>query len=147
MTDKIRIESGAKRIQINDEDLFIEFNPSDIVFVEKFYQIIGEFETKLADYESRAQAIDTTTEMGENGLPLNLGDRLAFVREVCEFTHERIDFLFGAGTASKAFGGVLNLEMIEQFFVGITPFVKQVRESKTAKYVPVKGRSGRKVMK
>jgi hypothetical protein len=55
---------------------------------------------------------------------------------VCEFLEDRIDHLFGAGTSRKAFGDAMTLDMFEQFFTGIIPFVQTARSSKVARYAP-----------
>lgn len=134
--DSIRIDSGIKRISINDDpERVIEFNPTDVSFVERFYELIRTLEEKQAEYLVRAEAIDMQGEFDEYGLPANVGEKLAFVREVCEFMYQQIDTLFGPGTSQKVFDGVLNLDGIGQFFEGITPFIQSARTERVAKYV------------
>ena len=147
--DSIRIDSGIKRISINDDpERVISFNPSDVTFAERFYRLLGEFESKQAEYEKRAEALDASpTELDEHGLPANAGEKIAFMREVCEFMHERIDYLFGAGTSQKVFEGVLALEPIGQFFDGIVPFIQKSRSEKVAKYTPGNLPKSKRVMK
>lgn len=144
--DSIRIDSGIKRIAVNgDPERVIVFNPTDITFAERFYALFHDFEAKQGEYQQRAEAIDQVQETDANGLPVNLADRIAFMREVCEYVHRQIDELFGAGTSLKAFEGVLDLEMIGQFFKGITPFVAHARSEQLAKYRRPKTK--RRVMK
>lgn len=138
MSDNIRIDAGIKRILINDGPDYIEFNASDTVFVEKFYKVVGVFEKKLADYEDRGSVLDQDNRVNDDGLPVNMADRIGFVREVCQFAHEQIDYLFGPGTSLKVFRGAESLDMIEQFFTGLTPIVKQARDSKVNKYRAMK---------
>jgi hypothetical protein len=134
MMDSIRIETGVKKIQINDGPEYIEFNPADVSFAERFYQLIRDFEAKQVEYQKRAEAIDANKELDANGIPVNLPDGLAMIRDVCEFMREKIDGLFGKDTSRKAFGDALSLSMFEQFFTGITPFIKTARANKVAKY-------------
>jgi hypothetical protein len=136
--DTLRIETGAKRLLINDGPGFIEFNPADIGFAERFYQLIRDFEGKQAEYEARALELDNQQEKDAEGIPLNVDARFAFLRECCEYVRERIDHVFGAGTSQTVFGDTLNLDMFGQFFVGITPYIQQARQEKTAKYAPAK---------
>jgi hypothetical protein len=135
--DSIRIETGVKRIAINDDPTrVIEFNPSDVLFAERFYALMQEFEAKQVEYERRSQELDARKdEKDDHGLPANLGDGLAFLREVCEFMRAKIDGLFGAGTSQKAFGDALELEVFEQFFSGITPFIQRARDEKVRRYL------------
>lgn len=133
--DSIKITTGEKRIAINDDPgRVIVFNPTDVLFAEKFYSLIGEFQTRLTEYEKRSEEIDQVQDVDGNGLPANLDQRLALMREACEYMRERIDYLFGAGTSHKAFGDTLELDVFQQFFEGITPFVKEARTEKIAQY-------------
>lgn len=144
----IRIDTGIKRILINDGPEFIEFSPSDVTFAEKFYQLMQRFELKKVEYQARAEKIDANTEIDSNGLAANLPDNIAMIRDVCEFMREQIDVLFGTGTSQKVFGAALAVDMFEQFFTGITPFIQAARADKVAKYAPdtLPGKR-RKVMK
>lgn len=144
--DSLRIDTGIKRIMINDDpERVIEFNPSDVIFAERFYKLIGDFEVKQVEYQARSEQLDAGRDnLDHNGLPANLGEGLAFLREVCEYMHGQIDYLFGVGTSAKAFAGALSIDAIGQFFQGITPFIQQARSEKVAKY---SGKNAGRVMK
>jgi hypothetical protein len=134
--ENIRIDTGVKRVTINDGPEYLEFNPSDIIFAEKFYRLINEFENKKVEYLARAEEIDKNTEKDSNGIAKNIPEGLALMHEICNFTEERIDSLFGEGSSKKLFGEALSLNMFEQFFTGITPFIQTVRANKIGKYIP-----------
>lgn len=126
--------SGVKRITINDDPKrVIEFNPSDVLFIERFYAMYREFEAKQAEYEQRSKELDTVA-LDENGAPVNMAEGIEFLKDICGFMREKIDILFGEGTSKKAFGDTLSLDMIGQFFEGITPFVWEERTDKVKKY-------------
>ncbi|MBV5322620.1 MAG: hypothetical protein JZU60_02145 [Ilumatobacteraceae bacterium] len=148
--DLIKTSTGNKEISVERDGKLagvVRFNPSDVVFAEKFYALVGEFESKLAEYQTRSEAIESQTELDNNQLPVNMEDRLALLREACTFIRERIDHLFGTGTSQIAFGDTLSLDIFTQFFEGITPFIQAVRIEKIAQY-SVKGqRTGKRVMK
>lgn len=133
--DNLRIDIGVKHITINDGPEFIEFNPSDIVFAEKFYQLIKDFEVKQVEYKKRSEEIAAKVEKDGIGIPTNLSDNLVLMRDVCEFMREKIDGLFGKDTSQKVFRDTLSLNMFEQFFTGITPFISTARTKKVAKYI------------
>ena len=138
--DSIRIDTGEKRIAINDDpERVIVFNPGDIGFAERFYQLLQDFEAKQVEYQARAEDLDNQA-LDERGIPSRIGESLALLREVCEFLKERIDHLFGAGTSAKVFGEAMTLDMFEQFFTGIVPFVQTARSGKVTKYAPGKRR-------
>lgn len=134
--ENLNIDDGTKRIMINDDPTrVIEFNPSDVVWVEKFQGLRKDFAVKELEFKKRCDEVDSCTDVDENGIPVNFEARVALLREVCEFIREKIDQLFGAGTSKKAFGDTLNLDMFEQFFNGITPFIQAARNKKMAAYI------------
>lgn len=147
----IKTTTGLKEISVERDGAIagvIRFNPSDVLFAEKFYHLVGEFEEKMEEYRARSGAIEKNTSLDGNHLPVNMDERLALLHEACLFIRERIDHLFGAGTSQIAFGETLALDVFTQFFEGITPFVQHVRAEKLAQYAPVKKRvSGQKAGK
>lgn len=137
--ESLRIDTGVKRVMINDDpNRVIVFNPSDVAFAERFYRLIGEFQDKQAEYQRRAEELEQNAVVNENGIPSNLAESLALLREACEFLRAKIDDLFGAGTSEKVFGDALSLDAFEQFFEGITPFVQTARSDKMTRYVSKK---------
>lgn len=134
----LKIDTGCIRLAINDDtDRVIVFNPKDVVFAEKFYRLIKDFEDKKADFEARAEALDSNEEVDEFGLPVNTGERLDYIKEICQFLFDKIDQVFGDGTSEKVFQGVYNLDAIGQFFDGISPFIKAARTKQVEKYSTV----------
>jgi hypothetical protein len=136
MPSNIRIDTGIKRILINDGPDYLEFNPKDVIFAEKFYGLVAEFEAKLAEFKQRSNEIEAIVEVDSRGLPVNVTERLELIHEACVFIREKIDALFGANTSQKLFGGAMVLDVFPQFFDGIIPFIKEARGEKMDKYLP-----------
>ena len=134
--DSIRIDTGLKKILINDGPEYIEFNPGDVAFAERFENLISEFEAKLAEYQARSDELEADKGLDAHGIPVNFNARIALMREVCEFIREKIDHIFGSGSSQKLFGDAMSLDMFTQFFSGITPFIQRDREAKVNKYSP-----------
>lgn len=136
MVETLRIDTGSIRLAINgDENRIIEFNPEDIVFVEKFYNLIKEFEVKEVEFREKAEKIaESQAELDGNGIPVNTLENIQLVRDLCDYLRDKIDAVFGAGTSAKAFEDAQTLNMFEQFFTGITPFVQKARGQKLEKY-------------
>lgn len=143
--DNLNINLGIKRITINgDPNRVIEFNPSDVAFAERFYALMGDLNAKQAEYQKRAKQLESNS-VTTDGLPVNFAANLALMREVCTFMRSKIDDLFGPGTSQTVFEDNNTLNMFEQFFTGITPFIQAARAEKTARYQRPK-HSGKKVM-
>lgn len=133
--DSIQINSGLKRIAVNgDENRVIEFNPEDIVFVEKFYGLIRQFEEKEVEFRERADEISKKEDVDQYGIALNTGESIRLALELCDYLRGQIDQVFGAGTSQAAFGEARTLSMFEQFFNGIMPFIQGAREEKVKQY-------------
>ena len=142
---KITIDAGLLKIEINDDpDRIISFNPLDTLFAEKFYRLIDIFEKKDAEYKKRMAKLDKEKEKDKHGLPINVAEGLALMRELSEFCRENIDELFGEGTSQIVFEDARNLEMIEQFFNAVVPLIKKARQDQVKKYTK---RAPTKVMK
>ena len=134
--DSIRIDSGVKRIAVNgDEKRVIEFNPEDIVFVEKFYGLIKQFEEKEVEFRERSKMISAKEGIDEYGIPVNTADSIQLALDLCDYLRVQIDAVFGAGTSQNAFGEARTLSMFEQFFGGIMPFIQGARSEKVGQYL------------
>ncbi len=135
MTQSLTIDTGVIRLAINgDESRVIAFNPNDALFAEKFYKMLGTLQTRFTEYQIKADIVEAIQETDANGIPLNTGERIELMKEVCVFAREQIDELFGAGTSQTAFEDALSIEAIIQFFEGVKPFVQNARADKVAKY-------------
>lgn len=133
----IVIDTGVKEIEIKRDGKVvgtISFNPQDVSFVERFQSLYGELKSKFTEYEKRAKEIDKITAIDKDGIPENAIERLAYMREVCEYMRSKIDNLFGVDTSQKVFGDALNMEVFTQFLNGITPYISKERAEKTEKY-------------
>ena len=121
----IKIDLGTIQLAVNDDpERIIEFNPQDIGFAERFYTLLSEFDVKSREFYERAEKIEKNDV--ENGLGL--------MREMCEYMREKIDQVFGEGSSQKAFGNAMTLNMFEQFFAGVTPYIQKARTEKVKQY-------------
>lgn len=136
---------------INDDpQRTIEFDPEDLNFIDGFYELIGEFEAKEAEYSKRAEELQSDEQLDGYGIPKNMKAVITLAKEVCEYMKEKVDQVFGDGTSEKAFGKAMALDMFGQFFDGVTPYISSARDSKIEKYTGNRAQrraDGKKVMK
>ena len=131
----IQIDTGEIRLAINDDpNRVIVLRPNDAIFAEKFYKMLGNFQAKFIEYQTQAEAIESQNAVDANGIPLNTGERIALLKEVCEYTRGQIDELLGAGTAQIVFDDALDIDAIIQFFEGVRPYMQSARAEKVARY-------------
>lgn len=132
--DNIQISTGEKRVTINsDPDKVIVFNPTDILFAERFYALLGDMQKTLKDFREKGVAL-SRAQKDENGIPVNIQEHIDLQRELCDYLREKTDKVFGEGTSQKVFGEVRNLDVYKQFFDGILPFFQQARAERIAMY-------------
>lgn len=133
--DSLRIDTGVIRLSINDdESRVIEFNPEDVVFVEKFYRLIKSFEEKEVEYRTRSEEIEKETGLDSYGMPVNTTKRIELMNDLCDYMRGQIDGVFGDGTSQTVFGDTKTLNMFEQFYDGLMPFINKARAKKMDKY-------------
>ena len=132
--ESLRID-GFIQLAINDDpERVISFAPDDIMFAERFYGLLDAFREKENEYRERAGKLSENKKLDDYGIPETAPDGIALLRDVCDFMRDEIDIVFGEGTSEKAFGDVRSLDMIEQFFKGITPYIQHARHEKTRRY-------------
>nr|DAN07956.1 MAG TPA: hypothetical protein [Caudoviricetes sp.] len=133
----MKIETGLSiPIERNGKHVgSLHFNPDDVCFVERVYDLIGELEQAEKAYEAKAKELEADKAVDEYGILKNIRACLQFLREVCEDLYAKIDTVFGTGTSEMVFGGALSLSAIEQFFTGLAPHFEKVRADKMAPYL------------
>lgn len=132
----IKINTGVIRLKVecDGREEEIVFNPDDVVFMDKFVNLMSEMEKKQAEYDEKARELDAETETNAVGVPVNMKEKLALMLDICYFMRGQVDSVFGIGTSQKVFGDANTLDMFTQFFDGITPFIQKNRAEKMAKY-------------
>lgn len=126
--DTLQIASSRINLSVNgDENRLISFDPEDIVFVTGFYQLAGAFAQKEEEYRTKVECLDP-------GDPKSAQKAADLAVELLHWLREEIDRLFGAGTSLAAFGEGGSPLMLRQFFEGVTPYIRSVREQKVSRY-------------
>ena len=132
----IKINTGVIRLEVDCDGVKdqISFNPNDVVFMENIYRLMGELQKKKEEYSIVEERLNSNQATDENGIPINMQERLSLILDICSYIKGQIDGIFGAGTSKKLFGDANTLDMFEQFFDGITPYIQSARESKLSQY-------------
>jgi len=135
--DSLQIKSSKKRIQITDENGdekgVLEFNPSEVSFIEKYQDLLINFTEKSGEIDELRQS----TELAEsNSEEIREQSKIIFdaVGELYDFFEKEIDTLFGDGVSSMLFSKERDINEYTQFLEGIAPFIQGERAKKTAKY-------------
>lgn len=116
MENKIRISSGTRRINVNDEGDVILLHLDDDSFVLGFY--------KLMEYvKSAAMQIPGETE-DVAGNAATMDQIVALEEEV----RRKVDTLFGEDTCRKVFGDKLpSMDLFVELFGSLVPFLEEYK--------------------
>lgn len=131
----LNINTGEIALTVNnDPERVIRFNPNSIEFAEAFCGLTDKLDALRDKYNEDIKRLDADMETDEYGRPKNIKERLKLIREICDELKREVDEIFGAGASKTVFGNVSSFEMFEDFFNGISPYVRKAREDKIKKY-------------
>lgn len=144
--DSLRVSSGVKKIEVNDNGEYICIPIGDTAFYEKFAGILRYFNDKQDDINKK------TTELSEKykGVEISrdedsvsetevnmIMDASKLYSELCRDVCEKLDDLFGEGCCRKVFTGIEipSMELIHEFFEAITPYFKKYADERNKKII------------
>lgn len=133
--DKLRVNSGIKKIEVNDNGDYISIPISDATFYERFGTLIKNFEQKQFEIEQKSAALSEKHKDKEEFDADAIIDATSLYAEVCRYTCAELDKLFGDGCCRKVFVGIENpgIELIGDFFEQITPLLNQYAKERNQK--------------
>ena len=133
--DSLRVDSGIKTIEVNDAGECISIPISDAAFYERFGDLVKNFDGKRAEIEQRAKDLSEKHKDKPDNDADAIIDSIQLYSELCRYTCEEIDKLFGEGCCRKVFVGVQNpsVELIGDFFDKITPLLNQYAQERNQK--------------
>lgn len=134
--ESLKVKDTKVRLAINDdENRVIEFDPSDVKFANRYYTMLADYEIKQKEFTEKAAEIDKITTYNSFGIKVSDIEGSKLVLEMCEYMKEQIDYVFGNGTSEKAFGDIINPDMINQFLSGVAEYILSIRNTKINQYV------------
>lgn len=133
--DKLRVDSGIKKIEVNDNGDYISIPISDTSFYERFGALMKSFEQKQTEFEQKSAALSEKHKDKEEFDADAIIDTAGFYAEVCRYTCSELDKLFGEGCCKKVFVGIENPseELIGDFFDQIAPLLNQYAKERNQK--------------
>jgi hypothetical protein len=133
--DSIRIDTGIKRIAINDDpERVIEFNPTDVEWSRRLDKLRFEVKKRLDEIEAQVRVLENQAQSNDDP---EVSEKINNIRiEVCVYVRGLIDKQFGEGTSEKVFGDLNSEFAIQSFLVAITPYMQIAREPIVGKYQP-----------
>ena len=113
--EKLRIDNGLKKIEVNDEGEYIYFSLNDTNFFSKYADLVTLMESKKGMYDELEDG-----ETDHDKLVAIAKMRADTCAEVCG----KIDEMFGENASKKVFGPIIPDEvLISEFFDAINPII------------------------
>lgn len=122
--DKLRVDSGIKTIEVNDDGECIRFSVTDSAFFENFFRLINWFEgdelkKSINDLEEKKDAF-------ENKDISLLQEIVSTQKGIIAQVMEKIDSIFGVDASRKIFSGTIpDIYAVADFFEQISPYIEK----------------------
>lgn len=133
--DKLRVDSGIKTIEVNDNGDYISIPISDASFFERFGKMMKNFERKQAEIEQQGKELSEKHKDKPDDDVDMIVDTMGLYSKLCKEVCAELDNLFGEGCCRKVFVGVENpsIELIGGFFEQITPLLQKYAQERNQK--------------
>jgi len=133
--DSLRVDSGIKRIEVNDNGEYIEIPISDTSFFERFGALIKHFEKKQLEIEQQGKKLSEKHKGKPDDDADMIVDTIDLYSNLCKDVCAELDNLFGEGCCQKVFVGIKtpSVELIGDFFEKITPLLQKYANERNQK--------------
>lgn len=131
----IRVNTGAKIIEVNDKGDTITLNLNDEGFNQKYLDMLNAFDRKFAEVNPIIEEIDKKEETFDaHGLSNKMKEGVKVITDFHREIRDCVDDVFGADTCLKVFGNILpSSEMFSDFFSQLKPFFDEHRKERMKK--------------
>lgn len=135
----IRVNTGVKRIEVNDNGDYITLSLNDNGFIDRFFKLYVNVH-QLADESAAKEADIKERHKDEADKKELLRETFALYSDVGREFSAEVDGLFGGGTCKKVFGDITpTFDLFVDFFEQLIPYLQEFAREKTQrlnKYSP-----------
>lgn len=119
----IRVNNGAKKIEVNDQGDFITLNFGDASFAKRFFEMLDRAEARTKAALPDAQALEAKISRDSKEYLQATADLWS---KVHEDIRDEIDAFFGPDTCRKVFGGIVpDIALYNDFFDQLMPYFQE----------------------
>ena len=132
--DSIRVDTGVRKITVNDEGETISLNFADQSFPVRYFNMVDEFQSQQEIFQKEED--DLVKECEENQLSEyeRMRKTAAFNLKIHEFFKERVEALFGADACRKVFGDIVpSVDMYMDFISQLAPYFEKYGKERQKK--------------
>lgn len=131
----IRVNTGAKKIEVNDNGDYIILNFADHNFPNRFFDMLDTVQCIAKEAEGKEKEL---REKYEDGSLEQMRALSAFDCEIHREIAIQVDAVFGPGTCAKVFGEIVpGVELFDDFFSQLIPYFQEFgkeRAQRLSKY-------------
>ena len=128
----IRVNTGVKRIEVNDDGDYITLSLSDNDFLNRFFALYENSQKMANEFSSSEAQIREKYQGDAETSAACLREVLSIYTEAGKNMMSEVDNLFGAGTCQKVFGDITpSFEHYYDFFEQLTPYLQEFAKEKT----------------
>lgn len=132
--DKITLNSGLKRIEVNENGDCITFDARDQGFMDRIMNLMKEFYSKKAEYDEKIEKIQEMPGDTEEQQIARASAALEFNSDVCGWMKEQINAVFQDDVSGKVFGNITPTgEAWAEFLYQLTPIVQTAKAEQSEK--------------
>ncbi|MCI8810387.1 MAG: hypothetical protein HFF84_09735 [Oscillibacter sp.] len=126
----IRINNGAKKIEVNDSGDYIILNLNDNDFLNRFYSMYENVQKTADEMAAKETAIQEKQKDKEDNAEL-LKETFRLYTEFGKDMMSEVDGLFGDGTCKKVFGDIApTIDLYIDFFEQLVPYLNDFAKEK-----------------
>lgn len=126
----IRVNTGIKRIEVNDHGDFITLCLNDKDFIDRFFSMYENIR-KMADESAGKEAAIREKYGNTSDSDEFLKEAFSLYAEVGQKMKSEVDALFGVGTCKKVFGDITpTFDLYLDFFEQLTPYLQEFAREK-----------------
>ncbi len=126
----IRVNTGVKRIEVNDAGEYIELNFADQSMAIRFYEMQERIQEKTKEAEKQLNESKKDND--------NIRKTIEINNDLHKYIMHEVDACFGPDTCRKVFGNIVpGADLFEDFFNQLLPYFEkgaEERKAKMAKY-------------
>lgn len=132
--DSIRVDTGIKKIEVNDEGETISLNFADQSFPVRYFAMVDEFQKQQEVFQKEEDELVKECEENQLSEYEKLRKVAVFNLKVHEFFKERIEALFGADVCRKVFGDIVpSVDMYMDFISQLAPYFEKYGKERQKK--------------
>lgn len=132
--DSIRVDTGVKKIEVNDEGETISLNFADQSFPARYFAMVDEFEACQPEFQKEAEKLDQAFQEKQISDYEYSRGAASLSLKMHTFFKERVDGLFGADTCRKVFGDIVpSVDQYCDFMAQLAPYFEKYGKERQKK--------------